>query len=700
MKDAADQIKNLTDLILYHDKKYHDEDAPEISDDVYNNLIRNLRALEKKYPQYVSKDSPTQRVGYKPSTLFEKVTHRIPMLSLNNAFNEDELKSFYQKVIAGLKDNQTLDGKNYSLLEPIFTAELKYDGLSIDIRYRAINGVLTYYQAITRGDGEVGEDVTHSVRNIKGVPETIPVSNVSELEIRGEIVMSFDSFTQTNHMLRLRGQKELSNPRNAAAGGIRTLDPYVAKERGLEFFAYGYGHIETTNKYFMPKQLHDVLDLFTSWGFCTNVELRRKLSTFHEMMAYVNYIGEIRAKLAFPIDGVVLKVNYLTAQDILGYVSRAPRFAIAFKYPPEEAVTVLEGIDVQIGRTGAITPVGRLTPVFVGGVMVSNATLHNVDEIERKGLLINDLVIVRRAGDVVPEIVGPASLKWINDNMFGTLHHFSSDKPLTKFEMPTCCPKCMAPIIKEEGGKVWRCSGESWCPGKIAGYLRHVVGRDAMDIRGMGDKTIEELVDRGMVETLSDIYELTKEDLAKLDGVQTKTIENLWAGIYNSRTTTMQRLIFSLGIRHVGKSTAKALAARYCSIEEFQEIGSGPDPLIAIPDIGNKTAMAIVEWLDNKANYQELEKLIPHLTIEPPEVRVKSDQLKGQTFVVTGSFKDMTREEVQQYLEDRGGIVTGSVSKKTKYLLTGKEPSAGKVKKAVDLGVTILDFLPTEINLF
>ena len=700
MKDAADQIKNLTDLILYHDKKYHEDDDAEISDADYDKLVRNLRALEKKYPEHVIKNSATQRVGYSASSLFEKVKHKIPMLSLNNVFDENELIAFYNKIIAGLKDNITEDGKNYSLIEPLFTGELKYDGLSIDLKYRAINGVLTFFQAITRGDGDIGEDVTHSVRNIKGVPETIPVSNVTELEVRGEILMSFDAFTQTNHMLRLRGQKELSNPRNAAAGGIRTLDPYVAKERGLEFFAYGYGNIETTNKYFLPKQHHDVLDLFTKWGFCTNTELRKKMTHVHELLAYVNYIGEIRHSLAFPIDGIVIKVNYLTAQDILGYVSRAPRFSIAYKYPPEEAVTILEDIDVQIGRTGAITPVGRLKPVFVGGVMVSNATLHNVDEIERKGLLINDLVIVRRAGDVVPEIVGPASLKWISDNssIIGDMLH--AREPLREFVMPTCCPKCMAPIVKEEGGKIWRCSGESWCPGKIAGYLRHVVSRDAMDIRGMGDKTIEELVDRGMVESLSDIYTLTKEDLLKLDGVQTKTVENLWAGIYNSRKTTMQKLIFALGIRHVGKSTAKALAARYCTIEEFQEIGAGPDPLISIPDIGKTTAQAIVEWLDNKANFQELENLIPHLTIAPPEVRVKTNQLAGQTFVITGSFKDMTREEVQLYLEDRGGVVTGSVSKKTTFLIAGKDPSGKKVKKATDLNIPILDFIPTEVNLF
>jgi DNA ligase (NAD+) len=694
MEQDLNRMFELVELILHHDKKYHKEDAPEISDSDYDALVKELSLLEAKYPEEVNVKSPSRRVGFEISDKFEASEHGVPMLSLNNAFSEEEVKDWHERNTQSLKSNPMTTGKNYADLNPRYTVELKFDGLSLNLRYKKNQYGLVLQSAITRGDGAIGEDVTHVVKSIRGIPLIIVDAwGFDELEIRGEVMMSYIDFERVNADLRQKGKKELVNPRNAAAGAVRQLDPKVTKYRGVEFVAYGIGAYVENIVGFLQDTHYDTMTTLEEWGFNIESSYRFVANDMQELIGFYNYIKEKRPTLRFPIDGIVIKVNHRTAQALLGYVSRAPRFAIAFKYPAEEATTLLEDITVQVGRTGAITPVGRLAPVFVGGVTVTNATLHNVEEIERKGLLIGDMVIVRRAGDVVPEIVGPARPpdavaddKLKNDYVNAT--------HLRKFVMPTHCPKCNCPIVKEPEGKIWRCTGGPWCPGRKAGYLIHAVSRNAMDIQGLGDKTIEEMVDLKMIDSLSDIYALKEDDLRKLEGVQDKTVSNIMKAIEESKTTTMAKVIFALGIRHVGESGAKNLAKYMPTLESFYENSGDVNFLMKIPDVGEKTALAIVEHMDNDANVHDLAYLMTVLKIVPPEKKETSDEFAGLTFVVTGGFTDMTREEIKEHLELRGAKVTGSVTKKTNYVIAGADPSSGKVGKANELGVKVIDFIP------
>lgn len=688
MAKDLERMKELVALILHHDQKYHQEDNPEISDNEYDGLVRELQALETEYPNQVLPNSPTLRVGFAGSEKFEKVPHSSPMLSLNNVFSEEELKEWHDRITKVLRGTPVVTGKNYADLIPRYAVEMKFDGLSLNLKYKLLNGALCFYQALTRGDGEIGEDVSHVIPFVDDIPLVIPFDGFEEIEIRGEVLMTYKAFEKCNENLRNKGQKELVNPRNAAAGAVRQLDPKVTRDRGVQFICYGVGSWVERIQGVMPDTHFETMNMLEGWKFNTEPDYRFLANDMHELMGFYNHVNDLRPNLEFGIDGVVIKVNHRSAQAILGFVSRAPRFAVAFKYPAEEAKTILEAITVQVGRTGAITPVGRLKPVFVGGVTVSNATLHNVEEIERKNLLIGDEVIVRRAGDVVPEIVGPVN----PENRTGKEY---------KFVMPECCPKCNSKIIKEPSGKIWRCTGGVECPGRKTGYLIHAVSRNAMNIVGLGDKTIEEMVDKGMIEDLHDIYCLSESDIRVLEGMQDKSVDNLMKAIDDSRRTTMPRLLFALGIRHVGESTAKVLAKYYPTIHDFMEIIH--TPIVhqkRIPDIGEKTTIAIHEYLKDPANYHILEELEGMLEIEEPEVRVTTNEFEGKTFVVTGSFKDMSREEVEAYLEDRGGKVTGSVSKKTNFVIAGKDPSAGKLQKAVDLGIMILDFIPSSIDVF
>lgn len=679
------RMQELVDLILYHDRKYHQEDNPEISDNEYDGLVQELKALETKYPHQVLPDSPSNRIGFAGSEKFEKVPHPSPMRSLNNNFDDAGLIDWHERNTKALRGNPTSAGKNYADVSPRYAVEMKFDGLSLNLHYVKKNGVLNLFRALTRGNGEIGEDVTHVVPFIEDIPLVISTDGVDEIEIRGEVVMSYTAFDKVNAKLKEAGQKELVNPRNAAAGAVRQLDPRVTKERGVQFICYGVGIWTEKLRGFMPDTHFEILNLLQQWGFNTEPDHRYLADNIEELIGFYNHVKDLRPNLPFGIDGIVIKVNHLSAQQILGYISRAPRFAIAFKYPAEEATTVLEDITVQVGRTGAITPVGRLKGVFVGGVTVTNATLHNVEEIERKNLLIGDLVVVRRAGDVVPEIVGPANPERRTGNE-------------RKFVMPECCPKCNSKIIKEPDGKVWRCTGGPSCPGRKTGYLIHAVSRNAMNIRGLGDKTIEELVDRGMVEDLIDIYRLNEGDIRCLEGMQDKSVENLMKAIEESRNTTMARLLFALGIRHVGESTAKTLAKHYPTIAIFLEKALDLHDVMKIKDIGDKTAFAIVEYLRDPGNYGQLMHLEQMLIIEEPPTRVLTSEFVDLSFVITGSFNEMSREDVKGHIEDRGGKVTGSVSKKTNYVIAGTEPSAGKLQKATDFGIKILDFIPSKVD--
>jgi DNA ligase (NAD+) len=694
MEQELKRMSELVEMIFHHDERYHKQDAPEISDSEYDGLVKELQALEAKYPNNVSVYSPSNRVGFDMSARFAAVPHGVPMLSLNNVFSEEALKEWHDRITQSLRSNPMTTGKNYADLNPRYTVELKYDGLSLNLRYKKNEYGLVLQTAITRGNGEIGEDVTHVVKSIRGIPLIIVDAwGFDELEIRGEVMMSYIDFERVNAELRQKGKKELVNPRNAAAGAVRQLDPSVTKYRGVEFVAYGIGAYVENVIGFLQDTHYDTLTTLEEWGFNIESSHRFVANDMQELIGFYNYIKDERPKLRFPIDGIVIKVNHRTSQALLGYVSRAPRFAIAFKYPAEEAITLLEDITVQVGRTGAITPVGRLAPVFVGGVTVTNATLHNVEEIERKGLVIGDMVIVRRAGDVVPEIVGRANFKTVTDDNELTNQMLNGVK-YRKFVMPTHCPKCNCPIVKEPEGKIWRCTGGPWCPGRKAGYLIHAVSRNAMDIQGLGDKTIEEMVDLKMIDSLSDIYALTAEDLRKLDGAQEKTVSNIMKAIEESKTTTMAKVIFALGIRHVGESGAKDLAKYMPTLESFYENSGDVDFLMKIPGVGEKTALAIVEHMDNDANVHDLAYLMTVLKIVPPEKKETSDEFAGLTFVVTGGFTDMTREEIKEHLELRGAKVTGSVTKKTNYVIAGADPSSGKVGKANELGVKVIDFIP------
>lgn len=676
------RMNELLVLIDHHDKKYHDEDNPEILDPEYDDLVRELRVLEKKYPDKVTASSPTKRIGYASIGLFDKVEHRSPMYSLNNVFNEEELMKFVNRVKSGLKDNPTTSGKDYSMDSSLFINELKYDGLSIDLRYWRDNGVMALVHAITRGDGTAGEDVYSNVVEVAGVPYNLPLAaeGVNCIEVRGEIVMPFESFIEYNEQLALEGKEEKVNPRNAAAGGVRNSDPEVVKKMGLRFIAYQLVDDKVpTHKTSM--------NLLEEWGFDTGAQFRKECADPFEMMGYVHWIQELRSKIPFPIDGVVFKVNNKSAQSILGYHSRAPRFATAYKFPAEEARTTVELIEFQVGMTGAITPVARITPVFVGGVTVTNVTLHNENEIRRKDIRIGDEVIVCRAGDVIPAILRVEK---------GAREH----RLTREFVMPTHC-KCGTLLHKEPKEAVWRCTAGRKCPDQLVGYFINAYSRDALNIQGLGDVTIKEMVSKLLIQSLGGVYTLKDIDLYLLDETEKATVDSLRAAIESSRYTTMERVLLALGIRHVGKGTAKRLAAHYGTIDRLLEErdvegDGGLVNLMKIEDIGPTTAKSIYAYLTDRDNVNEMMYLVDKLYIAENivEYSLGPKDLVGQTFVITGSFVGLTREEVAKIITDRGGNVSTSVSGKTTCLLSGEEPGASKVAKALKLGIRISETIP------
>ncbi|WP_346763781.1 NAD-dependent DNA ligase LigA [Wenzhouxiangella sp. XN24] len=661
-KDTCERAAALREQIAYHDYRYYVLDDPEIADADYDRLFRELKALEATYPELRTEDSPTRRVGGAPVSGFASAKHLRPMLSLDNAFTADELVAFDRRLCDRLGIEEALS----------YSAETKFDGTAISLLYE--EGKLV--RGATRGDGQTGEDITHNVRTIETVPLRLRgVRFPKRLEVRGEVYIPKAGFNALNARLANEGAKTFVNPRNAAAGTLRQLDPRVAAARPLEFYAYGIGYHEN---HALPSRHSEILEELREWGVRVS-PLSRVVEGVDGCQNYYDDIAGKRDELPYEIDGVVFKVDRLDYQEMLGFVSRAPRWAIAFKFPAQEVTTVLRGVDFQVGRTGALTPVARLEPVFVGGVTVSNATLHNIDEIERKDVHIGDTVIVRRAGDVIPEVVRVVPEKRSSDAQQITL--------------PTECPVCGSDVVRPEGQAAARCSGGLVCPAQRKEKLRHFASRRAMDIEGLGTKIIEQLVgggeDEAIVRTPADIYRLSMEQLVSLDRMGEKSARNLLAAIEDSKETTLPRFLFSLGIPEVGETTAANLARHFGDLESLA--AASRDELEQIPDVGPVVAQHVHDFFDQQENRDVIAALVGVGVHWPQEPSVVDNRrFEGQTFVLTGSLETMTRDEARERIENAGGKVTSSVSRKTNFVVKGNDPGS-KLKKAEELEVPVID---------
>jgi DNA ligase (NAD+) len=676
-KEAERELERLAEEIAEHDRRYHQEDAPTISDADYDALVARNRAIEERFPDLVRADSPSHRVGARPQERFEKVRHRVPMLSLANGFSEEDMRDFLARIrrFLDLGEDEALD----------VTAEPKIDGLSISLRYE--NG--EFAQAATRGDGAEGENVSANVRTMASVPKTLKGSNVPPVvEVRGEIFLRHADFARINERQTAAGEKVFANPRNAAAGSIRQLDTRITASRPLAFFAYAWG--ELTQR---PADTQmGMVSAFARWGLPTN-PLMKLCRSADDMLAHYRAIEERRASLGYDIDGVVYKVNRLDWQDRLGFVSRNPRWALAHKFSAEKATTILEAIDIQVGRTGALTPVARLQPVTVGGVVVSNATLHNEDEIARKDIRVGDTVIVQRAGDVIPQILGHVPEK--------------RPKGAKPYEFPKACPACGSHAEREEreSGKadaVRRCTGGLICPAQRVERLRHFVSRNAFDIEGMGEKVIEEFYAAKLIAQPQDIFTLetrnAKLKLEEREGWGEASVEKLFAAIAERRKVALDRFVFALGIRHVGETTARILARAYGAAEilrdQMVEAAKGEDTdawreLTSHEGIGPIVAEAIVDFFAEPHNIDVYDALLEHVTPQPLEA-ITASPVAGKTVVFTGALERMTREEAKAMAERLGAKVSGSVSKKTDLVVAG--PGAGsKLKDAQKYGVEVID---------
>ena len=660
---AAARAAFLRGELARHNHAYYVLDAPTLPDVEYDQLFRELQALEAQFPSLITADSPTQRVGGKPLPEFAPVRHRVPMLSIRTE-TDTEASGAYAFDTRVRKELGL--GEQDAAVE--YAAELKFDGLAINLRYE--NGILT--QAATRGDGETGEDVTQNIRTVRSVPLRLQGAAPAVLEVRGEIFMSRRDFERFNAQQRHLGKATLVNPRNGAAGSIRQLDPAIAAQRPLSFFAYGLGE---TDGWSLPATHSALLDALAEFGLPVCAQ-RAVVAGAAGLQAFHERICAMRDSLPFGIDGVVYKVNALALQRQLGFVTREPRWAVAHKFPAEEALTTVEAIEVQVGRTGAITPVARLVPVFVGGVTVTNATLHNEDEVRRKDVHIGDTVIVRRAGDVIPEVVAVVLDK----------------RPLMapEFIMPKACPVCGSAIERPADEAIARCSGGLFCPAQRKQALFHFAARRALDIEGLGEKLIEQLVDCGKVATPADIYGLDLDALAGLDRMAEKSAGNLLDAIEHSKATTLARFIYALGIRNVGETTAKDLARHFGALERV--MAADQAALEQVHDVGPIVSASIVRFFGEHHNIEVIEKLRAAGVLWPegePAPAVDSP-IAGKTFVLTGTLPSLTRDEAKELIEAHGGKVTGSVSKKTDYVVAGAE-AGSKLEKARELGVTILD---------
>ena len=642
-----------------HNYNYYVLDQPTIADADWDRLFHELVALETEYPELLSADSPTQRVGSKPLAAFASVTHRVPMLSLGNAFSDDDIDSFDRRC------REALDAAEIE-----YCCEPKFDGLAINLTYE--HG--SFVQGATRGDGGVGEDVTQNLRTVRAIPLTID-SPATRLEVRGEVLMLRKDFERLNARQAARGEKLFVNPRNASAGSLRQLDPRLTAERPLTFFAYGVGNVEGVAQ---PATHAALLDWLASLRFPVATQ-RRVARGAQGLKDFYRDIGALRPELPFDIDGVVYKVNRFSQQQSLGFVSRAPRFAIAHKFPAEEATTVLLGIDVQVGRTGAITPVARLQPVFVGGTTVSNATLHNEDELRRKDLKIGDTVVVRRAGDVIPEVAA--------------VIHSLRPADAREFIMPVACPECGSAIVRLEGEAVARCTGGLICPAQRKQALLHFAQRRAVDIEGLGDKLVEQLVDNDIVHTAADLYRLGVASLANLERMADKSAVNLVAAIEHSKHTTLPRFLFGLGIRNVGEATARDLARHFGKLDAIMD--ASIEQLLEVNDVGPVVAQSLRRFFDQPHNREVIEQLracgVHWDEVEPARVAAETvGTFAGKTVVLTGTLGEMSRDLAKEKLEAAGAKVSGSVSKKTDYVIAGTE-AGSKLDKARELGVAVLD---------
>lgn len=660
--DIQAKVEALREQIRHHNYRYHVLDDPEVPDAEYDRLMRALQALEDEHPQLVTPDSPTQRVGATPMESFNTVEHRVPMLSLDNAFTPEELQDFHRRVIT------RLDLDEEATLR--YSAEPKLDGAAVSLLY--LDGVLV--RGATRGDGTTGEDITHNIRTIESIPLRLVGKKLpARLEVRGEVFMPKAGFEEYNARAREAGEKTFVNPRNAAAGSLRQLDPKLTAARPLDGYMYIVAEADGVT---LPASHSEILDQLQDWGLKTCPE-RRTVDGIEGCQAYYSDIGARRDALPYEIDGVVYKVDDIALQRNLGFVSRAPRWAIAHKFPAQEELTQVLDVEFQVGRTGALTPVARLEPVFVGGVTVSNATLHNIDELNRKDVRVGDTVIVRRAGDVIPEVVSVV----VGRRPDGT----------KKIRLPKKCPVCSSAVEREEGEAVARCTGGLFCSAQRVEALKHFVSRKAMDIDGLGAKLIEQLVATERIRTPADIYTLQAEELAVLDRMGEKSATNLIAAIDKSRNTTLARFLFALGIREVGEATAASLATHFGRFESIQ--AATEEQLISVDDVGPVVASRIHAFMQERHNRDVIGELRTAGVTWPesePRSAPTDGPLNGKTFVLTGTLQAMTRDEAKEAIQALGGKVTGSVSKKTDYLVYG-EKAGSKLSKAQSLGVEILD---------
>ena len=655
--NLADRYAFLQKELARLEHAYYVLDTPLLPDSEYDRLYRELLEIEAAHPEWVTSESLSQRVGGAALKEFDSVEHVVPMLSLNNAFEDAELIAFDRRCREGLEVKQV----NYA-------GELKFDGLAISLRYE--NGSLV--RAATRGDGASGEDVTANIKTVRAIPLRLLGKNIpAVLEIRGEVFMYLEDFQKMNQLAAAQGEKEFANPRNAAAGSLRQLDSKITAKRPLSFFAYGLGALEPQS--WLPATHTELLNRYADLGLPVCSE-RKVLKSVEEMLAFYHEIEAKRDSLPYDIDGIVYKVNSIAEQNALGFVSRAPRFALAHKFPAQEALTTVLGIDVQVGRTGAITPVARLAPVEVGGVTVTNATLHNEDEVKRKDVRIGDTVTVRRAGDVIPEVVSVIKER--------------RPKGTTEFVMPTRCPVCDSHIERLADEAVARCSGGLFCGAQRKQALIHFAHRRALDIEGLGEKIVDQLVDQNLVRTPADLYRLGFSALANLERMGDKSADNLIQAINQSRNTTLARFIFALGIRHVGETTAKDLANHYQSMHALMD--AGLEDLLTVKDVGPVVADSIVSFMEEAHNREVIEQLLASGMQLSVEKKVISAAVAGKTFVLTGTFPSLSRDQAKDLLEKAGAKVAGSVSKKTDYVVAGAD-AGSKLTKAEELGITVID---------
>jgi DNA ligase (NAD+) len=658
LSEAGRRVDQLRAEIEQHNYSYYVLDAPSIPDSDYDRMMQELESLEEAYPALVTSESPTQRVGGAPLAGFEQVLHQTPMLSLSNAFSEEEIEQFHERVTKGLEISHVA-----------YVAEPKLDGVAISLRYEG--GRLV--QAATRGDGATGEDVTANVRTISAIPLQLMTRGgvgewPSSLEVRGEIYMPLAGFEAYNSLAREHGDKALVNPRNAAAGSLRQLDPRLTAKRPLAFYAYAMvAHRDILESHYAAMQL------LKQWGFPVSSEIQQ-VKDAKGCIAYYQYMAEKRASLPYDIDGVVYKVDLKEQQETLGFVSRAPRWAIAQKFPAQEEITRLLGIDIQVGRTGALTPVARLQPVFVGGVTVTNATLHNLDEVRRKDVRAGDWVVVRRAGDVIPEVARVVAERRAGE--------------LDEFDMPGLCPECGSRVERADGQAAFRCTGGLICPAQRKQSIMHFASRRALNIEGLGEKLIDQMVESGLVHSVADLFRLERQQLIDLDRMGEKSADNLLVELERSKTPRLGRLLYALGIREVGEVTAVSLARHFGSMKELSE--ASEDQLLEVPDVGPVVAGHVLSFFEEAHNLEVIQSL------ESAGVRWQAEEsnqgeqpLAGQTWVLTGVL-GMPRAKAKNMLESLGAKVSGSVSARTSVVLAG-ESAGSKFKRAQSLGIEVLD---------